>query len=339
MSRQNVGSIVSLLVFCFATFSAAAEPAPPTSWPNRDGISAETGWKSTWPGDELPVAWSHQIGIGFSSISIAGGRLFTMGHVDGDEIVWCLDAKTGDKLWTHRYPCALNDNLHEGGPGATPTIDGEHVYTLGKEGQLYCLNVETGKVVWEIQLQKDLNVGVPEWGFSSSPEVAFQSWPSPFRTNSTTPIVEGDQIFISTAYNVGCGLFKFDGQSLKEIYANKEMRNHFNNSILLDGNLYGFDGNSNLGRVVQLTCMNLQTGKVAWKQRGMGCGSLMIADGKLLILSENGKLTLAKAKPDGFEELASSPFLTGRCWTVPVLFEKRVYGRNAAGKIVCVKLP
>jgi len=411
MSRQNVGSIVSLLVFCFATFSAAAEPAPITSWPNwmgpnRDGISTETGWKSTWPGDELPVAWSHQIGIGFSSISIAGGRLFTMGHVDGDEIVWCLDAKTGDKLWTHRYPCALNDNLHEGGPGATPTIDGEHVYTLGKEGQLYCLNVETGKVVWEIQLQKDLNVGVPEWGFSSSPviagdqlileagrvvsydkrsgeknwqsarheagygsaaifsrgpdasyvatldceglrvtklasgeEVAFQSWPSPFRTNSTTPIVEGDQIFISTAYNVGCGLFKFDGQSLKEIYANKEMRNHFNNSILLDGNLYGFDGNSNLGRVVQLTCMNLQTGKVAWKQRGMGCGSLMIADGKLLILSENGKLTLAKAKPDGFEELASSPFLTGRCWTVPVLFEKRVYGRNAAGKLVCVKLP
>ena len=65
----------------------------------------------------------------------------------------------------------------------------------------------------------------------------------------------------------------------------------------------------------------------------------MIADGKLLNLSENGNLVLAKATPDGFEELARSPFLTGRCWTIPVLFEKRVYGRNASGKLVCVDLP
>ena len=65
----------------------------------------------------------------------------------------------------------------------------------------------------------------------------------------------------------------------------------------------------------------------------------MIADGKLLMLSEKGELVLAEATPDGFTELARSAFLEGRCWTVPVLLDKRIYGRNADGKLVCVDLP
>ena len=117
------------------------------------------------------------------------------------------------------------------------------------------------------------------------------------------------------------------------------MRNHFNNSILYKGHLYGFDGNSNLGRVVRLTCMNFQTGKVQWKQAGLGCGSLMIANGHLLILSDRGELVLAQADPDGFTEVARSAFLTGRCWTAPVLLDGRIYGRSATGQAVCVQLP
>lgn len=410
ISRTSLVALILLSGLSRIVFAADEETE--RSWPNwmgpnRDGISHETGWKTTWPEEGLPIAWSREIGIGFSSIAIADDRLLTMGHEDGSEIVWCLDARTGDVLWTHPYPSELNDNLHEGGPGATPTIDGDRVYTLGKEGQLYCLELETGKVLWNVMLKSDLQVPTPEWGFSSSPviagsqvlveggrlvaydkimgtknwetrtheagygsaalfredsdiplvvtldceglritelmtgePVAFKPWSSPFRTNATTPIVRGNQIFISTAYNIGCGLFEFDPESrkLKEIYANREMRNHFNNSILLDGYLYGFDGNSNLGRVVQLTCMKFDTGEVAWKQRGMGCGSLMIVDGKLLILSETGNLILAKATAEGFAELARSPVLTGRCWTVPILLNKHVYCRNAAGKLVCVSL-
>ena len=383
---------------------AAAEPAAWPNWmgPQRDGISREAGWKTDWPKDGLPVAWSREIGIGFSSISIADGRLFTLGHVDGEEIVWCLNAKTGDVLWSHRYPSELNDNLHEGGPASTPTIDGDRVYTLGKEGQLFCFDAATGAIRWQKLLQKDLDVPLPEWGFASSPvivgnqllleggrvvsfdkqtgvqqwqtathvagygsaavfehpagkklvatldcaglrvltlktgeELAFQPWDSPFRTNATTPIVQGNRIYISSAYQVGCGLFEFTGTELKQVYANREMRNHFSNSILYDGHLYGFDGNSNLGRVVQVTCMNFATGKVAWKKPGLGCGSLMIADGKLLLLGESGTLVLANATPRGFEEVARSPFLEGRCWTMPVLLDKRIYGRNSAGKLVC----
>ena len=303
-----------LTIVLFVVPAIAADPIATPSWPNwmgpqRDGISRETGWKSDWPEDGLPVAWSRQIGIGFSSISISGGRLFTMGHVEGQEIVWCLDASTGEVLWSHQYPCGLNDNLHEGGPGSTPTVDGDRVYTVGKEGQLFCLNVNTGEVVWKVMLRSDLDIPLPEWGFSSSPviegsqvileagrvvsydktsgkknwetapheagygsaavfprgpnasliatldcdglrisklatgdQVAFKAWPSPFRTNSTTPIVEGQYIYISSAYNVGCGLFELDGDTLKEVYANREMRNHFNNSILWKGHLTGSTG-------------------------------------------------------------------------------------------------
>jgi outer membrane protein assembly factor BamB len=103
--------------------------------------------------------------------------------------------------------------------------------------------------------------------------------------------------------------------------------------------LYGFDGNSHNSRNTTLSCINFETGEPAWTQRGLGCGSLLIADGKLLVLSEKGELVMAKASPEVWTELARSPFLEGRCWTVPVLANGRLYGRNADGKLVCVSLP
>ena len=65
-------------------------------------------------------------------------------------------------------------------------------------------------------------------------------------------------------------------------------------------------------------------------------GNLMIADGKLIILGEKGKLVIAEASPEGFKELASAEILTGKCWTYPVLANGRIYARNAAGQLVCV---
>lgn len=383
---------------------------PKTSWPNwmgpnHDGISTQTGWSTDWPESGLTQRWSREIGIGFSSITIDNDELYTMGHVQGEEIVYCLRRTTGEILWSRKYPGPLVDNLHEGGPGATPTIDGDRVYTLGRGGQLHCLRRRDGEILWRKDLTTDLQVPLPEWGFTSSPAIykdqvileagrvvsydkqtgrkqwqtpthtagygsasifsyegqtllatldcdglrivmardgtqrAFYAWESPFLTNSTTPIVRNDQIFISTGYQIGCGLFRFTGQDLQPIYTHRDMRNHFNNSILYKGYLYGFDGNSNLGRVVKLTCMNFASGEVAWQQRGLGCGSLMISDGKLVLLSEDGTLVAAEATPDGYRELARTPILPGRCWTVPLLLDGHVYARNAAGRLTCVQLP
>ncbi len=381
-----------------------------SSWPNwmgplHDGISLEKEWSTDWPEEGLKVIWERELGIGFSSVSIAEGRLFSMGHVDGNESVFCLDQHTGKTIWSHTYPSKLIDNLYEGGPGSTPTIDGDRVYTVGKEGQLICFRAADGKIIWQRDLQADLDVNLPEWGFNGSPfilgdqlileagrvvsfnktsgelnwetekhtagygsAVSFDHqnadlivtldsdalrlvkaddgvqidafpWKSPFRTNSTTPIVHDGTIYVSTGYQVGCGLFQLNDGKLELVYDNRKMRNHFNNSILYDGFLYGFDGNSNFGRVVNLTCMKHDTGEVMWTESGLGCGSLMIADGKLVILSDDGRLVIAKATSAGYDEFASASILEGRCWTVPVLLGGCVYARNAAGRLVAVQLP
>ena len=373
--------------------------------PKLDGVSRETGWSADWPKDGLQRLWSNEIGTGFSSVSIADGLLYTMGHVRGKETVWCLQCTSGDVVWRRSYPAELNPNLYEGGPGSTPTIDGDSVYSLSVDGRLMSFKRKTGDVIWIKDLQTELGVNMHEWGFNSSPLilgrqliiqggcvasfdkhtgvknwqspghqagygsvrafphadevllanldcdglrisratdgglVAFKAWRSPFRTNSTTPIIFRDTIFISSGYNVGCGLFRLSNNQLETIYTSRKLRNHFNNSILLDGYLYGMDGNSNLGRVVTLTCMKYDTGEVRWKHSGTGCGSLMIANNRLLILSESGDLIVAEARPDRYQELARSAFLHGRCWTVPVLLDRRVYGRNAAGQLVCAELP
>ncbi|MCH2202343.1 MAG: PQQ-like beta-propeller repeat protein [Fuerstiella sp.] len=398
-------TIVVLSATVPASSHGAAGDWPTWMGPNLNGISRESGWSTDWPDSGLAQVWSREIGIGFSSVSIVDELLYTMGHSGGKETVWCLHAESGDVVWKQSYNAERNSNLYEGGPGSTPTVDGNFVYTLSVDGLLACFNRKTGDVIWERDLQRELDVGLHEWGFNSSPLilrqqlivqggrvvsfdkttgrknwqsqrhragygsvrafshrgetllasldcdglristaqdgdlVAFEEWKSPFGTNSTTPIVAGDMIYISSGYNVGCGLFRLGDGELREVYRSRRMRNHFNNSILLDGYLYGMDGNSNLGRVVTLTCMNYQTGEVRWKHRGPGCGSLMIANDRLLILSEDGILIVAEATPDDYIELARSPFLEGRCWTVPVLLDGRVYGRNAAGNLKCVQLP
>jgi outer membrane protein assembly factor BamB len=405
--RHRIFQQVFLLLLpgLFFPVSGRADDWPNWGGPHHDGKSRETGFADAWPKEGLPLEWTHELGVGFSSMSVVGNRLLSMGHKDGMETVWCLNSRTGEVLWTHEYPSELIPNLHEGGPCSTPTVDGDRVYTVGKEGQLFCLNFDDGKVVWQKELQTELGVKLPEWGFSSSPlilgkqmileggrlvsfdkftgeklwqteiheagygsaaafehqgktllaaldcdglrvvdsadgtETAFAEWKSPYKTNATTPIVVGDQIFVSTGYNIGCGLFQLKDDKLVAAYSNTDMCNHFNNSVLWNGYVYGFDGNSHNGRNATLNCVELATGKLAWKQRGAGCGSVLIADNKLIVLAERGDLIMAAVDSGEFKELGRSLFLEGRCWTVPVLANGRVYGRNADGKLACVSLP
>ena len=143
-------------------------------------------------------------------------------------------------------------------------------------------------------------------------------------------------IFISSGYNKGCTLLKIDDDKVTEVYSNKYMRNQCNGSVLWKGHVYGFDGQ--VGGKGKLACMDVKTGQVKWAQGGLGTGSLMLADGKLIVLGEEGTLAIAEASPEGYKELASAKVLTGKCWTAPVLANGRVYARNAAGDLVCVDL-
>jgi outer membrane protein assembly factor BamB len=156
------------LAFALLAATAAADDWPHWRGPARNGISAETGWLDRWPAGGPKVAWKAEVGTGFSSFAVAGGRVYTMGHDDGKDRVFCLDAETGRVLWTHEYPSELDPTNFEGGPTATPTVEGDRVYALSRWGDLFALEAADGKVAWSKNVQKETGVPVPRWGFSGS---------------------------------------------------------------------------------------------------------------------------------------------------------------------------
>ena len=115
------------------------------------------------------VLWKAELGKGYSAVAVSGDHAYSLGH-DGtaNETVYCFDAETGKELWKHTYPAKLMPDLHTGGPNATPTIVGDKVITIGKDGQVFCLSADKGAVVWNANLLEILGVKVPRWGFASS---------------------------------------------------------------------------------------------------------------------------------------------------------------------------
>ena len=361
--------------------------------------------RSGWPKDGLPKLWQAEVGIGFSSIAVAQGLAVAGGHADGSDTWFAFDAASGELRWKHTYRCAKVDNLHEGGTGSTPAIDGDAVYVASREGEVFCLDAKSGEVRWSKKLASELGVKMPEWGFTSSPrirgeqifldlgcvvavnkksgeivwktekhnpgygtptlferggkqlvavlnneglliltaekgeQVASSPWVTDYATNSTTPLVAGDTFFLSTGYNRGCTLLKWtDDSSLEAVYEHKKLANHMNNSIPWEGFVYGIHGNSHAAGQCRLTCLELATGDVRWSERGFGCGSVLVADGTLFILSDAGELVLADGTPEAFREKGRMKVLDGRCWTMPTLANQRLYVRDTPGHVVCLSL-
>jgi outer membrane protein assembly factor BamB len=118
------------------------------------------------------VAWKASIGHGYSAVSVADGRAYSLGH-DGQaqETVFCFDAVTGEVKWKHSYNAELIAKMHGGGPNSTPTIVGNRVITLSKDGQILCLAADKGTPLWRTSLSEAAGLKTPNWGFASSPVI------------------------------------------------------------------------------------------------------------------------------------------------------------------------
>lgn len=163
------------LAALLAVFSLAAVPALAADWPqfrgpNRDGISKETGLLRSWPEGGPEVLWKAPAGDGYSAITVAKGRLFTLLGRGGDEVAVALDAKTGKELWRTRIDSKYQSDMGHG-PRATPTVDGDLVFALSASGKLAALDVKSGKKVWSRDLRAELGAKPPTWGVSTSPLV------------------------------------------------------------------------------------------------------------------------------------------------------------------------
>jgi len=167
------------LCVLFATLAARApvvgKPGP-FDWPQwqgpeRTAVSHETKLLQTWPKGGPKLAWEVKgLGEGYSTPTVAAGRIFSMGNRRNTEYLMALDEKDGTELWATGLGRVRSNGGGYEGPRCSPTVDGDLVYALGLNGDLICVRAATGKEVWRRNLQdKDLAGSVGGWGYSESP--------------------------------------------------------------------------------------------------------------------------------------------------------------------------
>jgi len=161
--------LAAMVLSAATTVPAAAPDWPQWQGPNRDAKSPETGLLKEWPKDGPPLAWKITgIGKGYSSLSIVGGKLFTMGDRQGAEYIICLDLATQKELWAAKVGQPYGD----GGPRGTPTVADGLVYAVSPHGDLVCVQAADGKEVWRKNYEKDFGGRMmSSWRYSESPLV------------------------------------------------------------------------------------------------------------------------------------------------------------------------
>jgi outer membrane protein assembly factor BamB len=210
MSRTGtlISASVAAIVVVASSFGAVlAEDWPGWRGGARDGKSTEIGLLQSWPEGGPPLAWKASgLGNGYSSVSISGDRIYTMGDHGDAQYVLALSRKDGSTLWKTKVGPSWDDQYL--GPRSTPTVAGDHLYLLSTEGDLFCLAADTGKEVWKRNLPADfggrmmLAMGKYDWKFSES------------------PLVDGDRVIV-TPGGPGAALVALDRKTGKEIWRSK----------------------------------------------------------------------------------------------------------------------
>lgn len=176
MHRLWIAVPLVLLGLVSAPRSESAPGQPGAhDWPQwqgqrRDGVARETGLLKSWPKDGPSLAWKAKgLGKGYSTPSVAAGRVFLTSYRDKNEVVIALDERDGKELWAASIGPA--QDIAYTGSRSTPTVDGDRIYALGVAGRLACLNVADGKELWHKELRgKDSFQGSPgHWGYTESP--------------------------------------------------------------------------------------------------------------------------------------------------------------------------
>ena len=305
------------------------------------------------------VIWKHTYDEPLDPKYFEGGTLATP-TVDGDRVyqlsrrgkLFCLDAATGAVNWEKNVQQETKSALPDWGFSGSPLIHGELLVLNVGEGLV--LNKMTGQQVWFSAPEKagystpyPFEHGGENWIFISTAryfvmrnlttgdEFGRYKWLTEYGVNASDPIVDGDHAFISSGYGKGCALLDMSSGNLTEVYRGKELKTQMNPAVLVDGFLYGCSGSEG-DKKSPLKCIEMNSGETKWSFPGIGMGSVMVAKGHLIVLSARGELSFAPVSSEGFEPTFQMQVLGGKCWSVPVLANGRIYCRNAKGDLVCL---
>lgn len=162
---------ISVLAALLVSATLCAGEWPQFLGPDRDGVSKET-ISGSWPAAGPRVIWKQDVGVGFSAPVVSAGRLVIFHRLGEREVVDCLDAATGERVWRSDYATTYRDDYGKGdGPRATPTIVVGFVFTFGAGGLLHCVDFKNGSKVWSVDTMKKFDVKKPFFGVACSPVV------------------------------------------------------------------------------------------------------------------------------------------------------------------------
>jgi outer membrane protein assembly factor BamB len=325
---------------------------------NQDHIfcfDATTGhplWKHSYPaalGDKY-----YEGGTG-ATPTIHNSHVY---HISRWGDAFCLDLSTGSIKWQRQLVKDHNYRIPDWGFSGAPYIHQTLlILNVGQSG--HALHLSDGTDAWNSANESAAGYSTPyplpgtDLLLISSEDayhaiqpatgtIAWRlDWKTRYGVNAADPIaLPNGNLFFSSGYNRGCALITpptGSADSPTIIWENKNLRNQFSSSILINDHLYGIDDDES--KKASLRCLSAATGQLLWEERSIGFGALTAtSDGKLIIQTEKGEIAIITASPEGYQEIARAQILTGRCWTTPVLANSRLYARNSAGRTLCLDL-
>lgn len=317
-----------------------------------DAATGETLWEYSYPSavqDFGQGAGPHATPL------LENGRLFTIGT---NKELHVFDPATGELLWSRNFvtdfgaPPLLIRSMIKSGYGASPLAYRDTIIMqVGGPGQsVMALRQSDGEVVWRsgsflvseapaglitVNGEEQVVVFAGQTVVGMNPADGDVLWAHPHDAgndfNFQVPLWndEDDILFLSSGYIAGSRAIRLirDGNITRteELWYDPQLRFTFLNTLRLGDFVYGTSGQ---GATAIMTATQVETGETAWRQRGFSRASLLHADGKVIILEEDGDLSLAEMTPSGMTTLSSAPIFNTRAWTVPTLVGTTLYARD-----------
>ena len=332
---------VTLATLFAAVPRATGQSANGADWPRflgptGDGKSSESPVLTRWPKAGPPQLWQVEIGEGYSAPSIAGGRLFLFDRTGDSARLRALDASSGDELWRTTYETHYEDYYdYSVGPRASPVIDGDRVYTFGVEGRLRCQDVESGRVVWELDTAERFGVVKNFFGVGATPLVESDLLIVPVGGNPP----DSPKIHSGEVEGNGSGLVAFDKMTGEVRYSVTDELASYASPVAatIDGRRWGFWFSRG-----GLLGFEPASGKIdfhfPWKSKkleSVNAATPVVVDDTVFITESYGKgAALLRVRP-GASEIVWKDGRRNQVmrahWATPIHHEGYLYGSSGSG--------